>query len=106
MYKILDMEKWPRRDHFSFFSKFEEPFFGITAQVNCEKAYDLCKKNEFSFFLYYLHACLFAANKIENFRFRIQGKDVIIFESFKKPLETKIGIRLFGFKRNTIDFLS
>ncbi|MFD2201289.1 CatA-like O-acetyltransferase [Shivajiella indica] len=80
MYKILDMEKWSRKDHFSFFSKFEEPFFGITAQVNCSKAYDLCKENGFSFFLYYLHASLFAANKIENFRFRIQGQDVIIYD--------------------------
>jgi chloramphenicol O-acetyltransferase len=49
MYKILELEKWSRKDHFFFFSQFEEPFFGITAQVDCSNAYHFCKERNYSF---------------------------------------------------------
>ncbi|RPA69048.1 chloramphenicol acetyltransferase [Cyclobacteriaceae bacterium YHN15] len=80
MYRILEMEKWSRKDHFSFFSQFEEPFFGISAQVDCSKAYHLCKERNYSFFLYYLHASLLAINAIEPFRYRILKENVIIYD--------------------------
>ncbi|SDZ50589.1 hypothetical protein SAMN05444412_11869 [Rhodonellum ikkaensis] len=36
MYKELEIEKWSRKDHFRFFSQFEEPFFGVTVQLDCQ----------------------------------------------------------------------
>ena len=44
MFEIIDIEKWSRKDHFLFFRKFEEPFFGITLArlqfgIPCEKLY-------------------------------------------------------------------
>lgn len=80
MYRILDIEKWSRKDHFLFFSKFEEPFFGVTVMVDCTKAYQSAKSNGSSFFLYYLHAALQAANSIEPFRYRIKDGNVLIYE--------------------------
>lgn len=80
MYRILDIEKWSRKDHFLFFSKFEEPFFGVTVMVDCTKAYQNAKSNGSSFFLYYLHAALQAANSIEPFRYRIKDGNVLIYE--------------------------
>ena len=49
MYKILELEKWSRKDHFFFFPHFEEAFCGITAQVDCSKAYPPCKERNYSF---------------------------------------------------------
>ena len=79
MKKIIDIENWERKDHFNFFNAFDNPFFGITTTVDCTKAYDFCKTNNISFFLYYLHKSLLAANKIENFRYRISENKVLVY---------------------------
>ena len=67
----LDIENWGRKDHFRFFSGFEEPFFGVTVRVACTAAHRWAKENGESFFLTYLHRSLAAANQVEPFRYRI-----------------------------------
>lgn len=78
--KQLDITHWPRKDHFNFFRKFEEPFFGVTIQVDCTAAYAKAKSLNTSFFLYYLHKSLVAANQTEPFRYRISGDDVFVYD--------------------------
>lgn len=97
MYKVLELEKWSRKDHFSFFSQFEEAFFGITAQVDCSKAYHLCKERNYSFFLYYLHASLLAVNAIEPFRYRILKENVIIYDQIDASTTINREDGTFGF---------
>lgn len=80
MFTELNINKWPRKDHFKFFSKFEEPFFGITAEVDCTELYKKCKQEDSSFFMNYLYLSLKAANEIESFRYRIKGKKVLVFD--------------------------
>ena len=80
MKTALDITSWPRKDHFNFFRQFEEPFFGVTINADCTRAYSLCKTNNYSFFLYYLHASLKAANAIEPFRYRIDGEKVFVHD--------------------------
>ena len=38
MKKLIDIDNWKRKEHFLFFSKFEEPFFGVTVKVDCTTA--------------------------------------------------------------------
>jgi len=71
MKKLIDLDNWNRKEHFLFFSKFEEPFFGVTVKVNCTTAYQKAKGKGISFFLYYLYRALKAVNEVENFRYRI-----------------------------------
>ena len=71
MKKLIDLDNWNRKEHFLFFSKFEEPFFGVTVKVDCTTAYQKAKEKGVSFFLYYLYRALKTANEIENFRYRI-----------------------------------
>lgn len=97
MYRILDIEKWSRKDHFLFFSKFEEPFFGVTVMVDCTKAYQNAKSNGSSFFLYYLHAALQAANSIEPFRYRIKDGNVLIYEKINASPTINRENGTFGF---------
>ena len=80
MRTLLDIEVWNRKDQFRFFSQFEEPFFGITVQVDCTEAYAHAKANNYSFFLYYLHLSLKAANQIEPFRYRIVDGNVYRYD--------------------------
>lgn len=76
----LDISRWARKDHFNFFRKFEEPFFGVTIPVDCTTAYAKAKEINASFFLYYLHKSLVAANQVEPFRYRISGDDVFVYD--------------------------
>lgn len=71
MKKLIDLDNWNRKEHFLFFSKFDEPFFGVTVKVDCTIAYQKAKEKGVSFFLYYLYRALKAANGVENFRYRI-----------------------------------
>ncbi|WP_139856778.1 chloramphenicol acetyltransferase [Aequorivita sinensis] len=71
MKKLIDIENWNRKEHFHFFSKFSEPFFGVTVNVECSTAYSKAKEKQVSFFLYYLYRALKSANKIDNFKYRI-----------------------------------
>lgn len=80
-YTLLDLERWPRREHFNFFRQFEEPFFGVTVQADCTKAYTRAKELNVSFFLYYLHKSLAAANQTEPFRYRILNDQVIVYQT-------------------------
>lgn len=80
MKKELDINNWVRKDHFNFFKNFEEPFFGVTIELECTSAYTFCKEHECSFFLYYLYNSLKAANEVEAFKYRIIGNEVIVFD--------------------------
>jgi chloramphenicol O-acetyltransferase type A len=80
MKKELNIEEWNRADHFNFFSQFDEPFFGVTVNINCSKAYEFAKISGASFFLIYLHRTLKAANKIDSFKFRIEEGKVFKYD--------------------------
>ena len=71
MKTLIDIDTWKRKEHFLFFSKFEEPFFGVTVKMDCTTAYQKAKVKGVSFFLYYLYRALKAANEVDNFRYRI-----------------------------------
>jgi chloramphenicol O-acetyltransferase type A len=75
---LLDLDNWPRKEHFHFFRQFEEPFFGATVEVDCSIAYAKSKALGASFFLYYLHKTLVAVNKNESFRYRISNDEIYI----------------------------
>ncbi|QXV64937.1 chloramphenicol acetyltransferase [Mucilaginibacter achroorhodeus] len=76
----IDFATWERTDHFKFFNSFEESFFGATVNVDCTKAYAKAKELGISFFLYYLHCTLTAANKLKHFRYRVENGDVYLYD--------------------------
>ncbi|AMR26371.1 chloramphenicol acetyltransferase [Hymenobacter psoromatis] len=80
MKQLIDLATWPRREHFEFFSAFEEPFFGLVAEVDCTHAQAEAKRLGVSFFLYYLHHALQAANQVEAFRYRIEAGQVYCYD--------------------------
>jgi chloramphenicol O-acetyltransferase type A len=58
----------------------EEPFWGVTVQVNCTRAYSTSKALGCSFFVYYLHKTLMAVNQIDAFRYRVEGDRVAVYD--------------------------
>ncbi|UYZ59510.1 chloramphenicol acetyltransferase [Hymenobacter latericus] len=81
MKQPIDLATWNRREHFAFFSAFEEPFFGIVAEVEVSQAYERAKALGVSFFQVYLHAVLRAVNQVEAFRYRIEDGQVYCYDA-------------------------
>ncbi|MDQ5928784.1 MAG: chloramphenicol O-acetyltransferase type [Bacteroidota bacterium] len=80
MKTLLDLENWNRKEHFEHFSKMDEPFFGVTVEIDCTKAYQTAKNLKTSFFIFYLHKTLVAVNSIESFKYRIAENQIYINE--------------------------
>lgn len=97
MKQKVDVKRWVRRAQFDFFRPFDEPFFGITAEVECAAAYQKCKQQGYSFYLYYLHKILLAANQIQEFRYRIEGDDVVLWEQIRIGATVDRSDGTFGF---------
>lgn len=97
MTTLINIEKWERKEHYLFFSRFDEPFFGVTITVDCTIAYQQAKQKGISFFLYYLFRSLKAANEIENFRYREIDKQVYLFEKTNASPTIKRANGSFGF---------
>lgn len=81
MYKPLNTENWNRKEHFDFFNRFDEPFFGIVAEIDCTDAYHTCKNHSMPFSLYCHYQAMIAVNQTEEFRYRIKNDEVIIFDT-------------------------
>jgi chloramphenicol O-acetyltransferase type A len=97
MKQQLDIDTWIRKDHFHFFRQFEEPFFGVCVQANCTRAYAAAKEKGVSFFLYYLHAAMSAANAVEPFRYRISDEQVWVYDKINPSPTINRPDGTFGF---------
>ncbi|QPH38997.1 chloramphenicol acetyltransferase [Pedobacter endophyticus] len=102
MKEKIDINTWIRKDHFNFFNAFEEPFFGVTVDVDCTSTYREAKQNGASFFLLYLHKSLVAANAIEPFRYRIIDDEVWKYKTVHASATINRPNGTFGF--GYIDF--
>lgn len=97
MREKLDLNTWSRKDHFEFFNTFEEPFFGVTVDVDCTLTYLEAKEKGISFFLLYLYKSLQAANRVEPFRYRIIDGDVWVYEEVHASATINRPNGTFGF---------
>jgi chloramphenicol O-acetyltransferase type A len=93
----LEIQNWSRRDHYRYFGSCDDPYFGVVVNVDCTDAYQHCKKENLSFFLYYIYASIKAINLVENFRYRIIDGEVWVFD--RVHVSTTVGRKdsTFGF---------
>jgi chloramphenicol O-acetyltransferase type A len=97
MRQKLDLENWARKEHFNFFSKFEEPFYGVCVTIDCTTAYKFAKEKGVSFFLYTLYKALAAAQVTEPFKLRIDGDEVFIYDQINAGSTIGRSNGTFGF---------
>jgi chloramphenicol O-acetyltransferase type A len=97
MKQKIDLATWNRKEHFEFFSTFEEPFFGITTPIDMTIAYEKAKAMQIPFFVYYLHKTIAAVNQVENFRYRIEGKEVVLYDEIDASATIMREDKTFGF---------
>lgn len=74
---LIDLRTWRRRDHYFWFRKYDQPFFGATVEVDVTRAWKMSRKSgAASFFLTSLFMMLNAANDVEAFRLRLRPRGV------------------------------
>ena len=79
--RYIDMESWPRREHFKFFSAFDHPHAGLCANVDLTTFYPVAKERGVSFTVAIAYVLARAANAIPEFRYRIRAGDVVEHET-------------------------
>lgn len=97
MKQKIDLATWNRKEHFEFFSTFEEPFFGITTPIDMTVAYEKAKVLQIPFFVYYLHKTIAAVNQVENFRYRIEENEVVLYDEIDASATIMREDKIFGF---------
>ena len=109
MKHLIDLENWERKDHFEFFSKFSDPFWGLTYNVDCTIAYQRAKDENNSFYLYYLYQSLRAINQVDAFKLRIEDDLPVRYDridasaTVDRP-DGSFGFSLMVFKEDFIEF--
>jgi chloramphenicol O-acetyltransferase type A len=93
----IDLETWPRRDHYEMFRHCHDPWFDICGTVDVTALRAAAADHGIPVTAAIIHALTWAANEIPEFRLRIRGESVVEHE-FVHPGTTILGPDdLFGF---------
>jgi chloramphenicol O-acetyltransferase type A len=76
----IDLETWPRREHFKVYSAFDHPHFSMCANVDLTTFYPVVKQRGLSFNVAIVYVIARAANAIPEFRYRIRAGEVVEHE--------------------------
>ncbi|MFC3032350.1 CatA-like O-acetyltransferase [Pseudoalteromonas fenneropenaei] len=80
-YRIIDLNDWPRADHFKFFAAFTRPYFNVCVKVNMKQLYLRCKAEQISFTSAYLYVLNRTINDFEPMRLRILDGQPVLMEN-------------------------
>ena len=95
--RYLDMQNWPRLEHFEFFSAFDHPHFDMCANVDLTEFYPFVKREDLSFTVALVYVLARAANAIPEFRQRIREEKVIEHEIVHPSYTLLVTEDLFSF---------
>ena len=93
----IDMQTWPRREHFKVFSAFDHPHFGLCANVDLTTFYPVVKQRGLSFNVAIVYVIARAANAIPEFRYRIRAGKVVEHEIVHPSITILTDVDLFSF---------
>ncbi|HEY45071.1 MAG TPA: chloramphenicol acetyltransferase [Anaerolineae bacterium] len=76
----IDVQTWPRREHFKVFSAFDQPHFNMCANVDLSTFFPVVKQRDLSFTVALVYVLTRASNTIPEFRHRIRAGKVVEHE--------------------------
>lgn len=95
--RVIDLESWPRRDHFLKFKDFHRPIFDMSANVDLSRFRPLLGERGVSFTAAVVYVLARAANDIPEFRWRIRGESVVEHDVVSPSLTVLVDDDLFSF---------
>jgi chloramphenicol O-acetyltransferase type A len=75
--RYIDMQNWPRREHFKVFSAFDHPHFSMCANVDLTELLSAVKQHGYSITVAIVYVISRSANEIPEFRYRIRAEKVV-----------------------------
>ena len=93
----INLETWPRREHYKLFRTFDHPHFNMCANVDLTTFYPALKQRGISFTVGIIYVISRAANAIPEFRYRIRGEEVIEHEIVHPSVTILVDNDLFSF---------
>ncbi len=93
----IDMQTWPRREHFKTYSTFDHPHFGLSADVDLSTIYPAVKQSGQSITVVIVYILSRAANAITEFRHRIRVEEVVEHEIVHPSITILANEDLFSF---------
>jgi len=97
MKSSINLNSWNRKEHFEFFNNFDDPYFGLVSDIDCTLAIEWCHGNKVPLFHFYLFQSLRAANKVEEFRYRIEDGKPVVYNAVHASSTISRPDRTFGF---------
>jgi chloramphenicol O-acetyltransferase type A len=95
--RYVDMQTWPRRQHFDLFSTFNHPHFSMCVNVDVTGFYPFVKRNGYSLTVAMVYLIARASNAIPEFRQRIRADQVVEHEIVNPGFSILIDQDLFSF---------
>ena len=95
--RYIDLETWPRRQHFEFFGAFDQPHFSLCANVELTCFYPFIKERGYSMHLAIVYVLARAANKVPEFRYRQRGGEVVEHEVVHRAVTIMAENEVFNF---------
>jgi len=95
--RVIDMQTWPRREHYAKFGAFRYPHFSMCAPVDLTALRPAAKQRGVPLTTAILYVVTRAANEIPEFRQRIRGDAVVEHETVHPSVTLLVGEDLFGF---------
>ena len=86
----INLETYPRREHFEVFRAFDFPHFNMCANVDITNFHEFVKHNKVSFNITIVYMLTRAANAITEFRYRIR-EEAVIEHDIVHPSSTIMG---------------
>jgi chloramphenicol O-acetyltransferase type A len=95
--RSIDMQTWPRRDHFRLFNTFNHPHFSMCVNVDLTKFYPYVKQHRHSFTVSIVYVVARASNAIPEFRQRVRAEQVVEHEIVNPGFTILVNDDLFSF---------
>jgi chloramphenicol O-acetyltransferase type A len=93
----IDLETWPRREHFQWFSAYGYPHFSLCANIDLTAFYPFIKQHGISFNVAFVYLIARAANAVREFRLRIREGQIVEHEVVHPATTIMTGEDLFSF---------
>lgn len=79
-FKIIDEKNWKRATHYQVFKNYLEPFYCVTVELDITHFLSVLKEKNISFTPAMIFMVTKCANKIEEFRYRIENSQVVLYD--------------------------
>ena len=81
MKKLINIKKWDRMEQYIFFNKYDNPYYEVTSEINCDNIFKLSKQKKYSFYGLMIYLCLKSLNEIDEFKYFVEDKKVYKYDN-------------------------